>query len=303
MIREVWKTVSQRASKIVFLLPSWSLKRLVISDPSGYSQEIFIFGFFSETSQKNVQSKDSSDNDSSPLTLDETTSEAFPKHLSNILERLNLKVTTKYHIVMILIYTLAIECGFYPFQLMDRSNEDFLWKSNLTFSKKLMEKFSNYAEDLIPMDEQNYRIILGFSNFVVKLILNGTISGDLLIITFTIDAHQKEQGKSIVISVPRYLPLPLQNRQSTIGPSNFRNLKELSFKMKEFVFVPIRSILLYYRDDCIYPHLLGIPAEVRRIISSYLNVHDELQLSACCQQLRAEYKEFSMMLQYGTPRN
>lgn len=227
------------------------------------------------------------------LTLEET-SENLPIHISNMLEKIDIKLKSKTDIMMILIYSLAIECGFYPYEQVKDSSEDLEWKNNLTFSKILVEKFSNYIETITNLDNQNYEIIFGFSNFDMKILLFGvTVFGDQLMITFSIEAKYKKQGKSILISVPRYIPLPLTAIRKKKFSACFYNMKELSFKMKEFVLVPIRNALLYYRDDCIYPDLLGIPTEVRQQLFPYLNTLDSVRFSSCCWQLRADYLDYA----------
>jgi hypothetical protein len=109
-------------------------------------------------------------------------------------------------------------------------------------------------------------------------------SDDSLCITLT---GKNVPGKSLYLPVSRYVPLLKKQNK----PACFRNLRELSIKLKNQIFLPIRDgILMTF--NCFVPSLQGIPTEIFDMILSSLDKAAVIELSLTNWKIRESCMQF-----------
>lgn len=213
------------------------------------------------------------------LLLEDGTFNELPTHIHRAFESLRNNRPNKMHILRALVYIVSLESGFHTVD----NTETFDNKSGCfnIFNVKKNIKFINEMSQ-----DETISIKLAFTETATdnnyKLLFREI--GDALCITFS---YRNQPGKSIYLSASRYvLSATLKE-----PPKCFNNLRELSFKLKEFIFTPIRNNSLESNSES-FPSLIGLPSEVVWMIFNKLNRNSLLNLAKTCMQMNSEIKNF-----------
>lgn len=225
--------------------------------------------------------------------IDQSTLEEIPLHLSSCLCCFLNKngLCTQIDAMTAILISLAHECGFvgdWLSQKFDVRSYALSWSSS--FDRRLLLDSSNLPKGLKfnENDEDSFGIPFFYSISPQQMItVNCVKSSDLLIV---VAHHQFNETsvkvtKSLAIPISRYVVRPRIPKDSFA--TNFRHLRELSIKLKNQIFLPLRDeIQLRLSGDHLYPSLLGIPDEILLlIIRRYLKANDINSLSLCCKRL------------------
>lgn len=222
-----------------------------------------------------MQAKNESTTDM--LLLEDGTFNELPTHIHRAFECLRNNRPNKMHILRALVYIVSLESGFH---IIDRT-EIFNNKSgcfNILNVKKNIKFVSEMSQDETVL----IKLALTETDNNYKLLTREI--GDALCITFS---HGNNPGKSLYVSASRYVLNATLKEPSKC----FNNLKELSFKLKEFLFTPIRNCSLESNSES-FPSLIGLPAEVVWMIFNKLNKRSLQNLSRTCMQMNSEIKNF-----------
>lgn len=115
-------------------------------------------------------------------------------------------------------------------------------------------------------------------------------SGDILLLSaHLIDSSVMSSAQSIALPVSRYII------SKTINTSklsiSFRNLGELSIKLKNEIFLPLRNNI--FGDKC-NPSLQGVLGSREEMILQFLKRKDIINLSMTCKLIRARTVPYLM---------
>ncbi|KAI8116520.1 Protein nutcracker [Lucilia cuprina] len=211
------------------------------------------------------------------LLSDTSTENGVPRHVENLLQHFNSSQLSQAELVFLLAYIVALESGFA--NLAD--NEE-----SKLFVKSLTATSSFHVKNILNLSRHkpNYCSTDAKTRFTLKLhtlidvqqaayndlyaLLTGFLTGDLLIITLTPAPKTGAKGFSTTLSIPRYV-LSMQAKNKTLH-QRFRKLDELSYILREHLFVPMRCQQLNWLECWIYPSLDGMPAELYDYILKYL---------------------------------
>ena len=139
----------------------------------------------------------------------------------------------------------------------------WLFSYNLNFLQKFAILPTNYLN--IEVDSYVFHLeLLNHSEKHCKLLARE--SSDALFITLTVD---NEPGKSLFLLSSRYVVSNSLQCPSTC----FKNLKELSYKLKETIFMPYRNMLMHM-EGLPYPGISGIPEDILMTLFTYLPSSD-----------------------------
>lgn len=199
--------------------------------------------------------------------------------------------STKFEVTQALICALGLEVGF----IGDWCFCDGLVENayNLSWSsfidRRLLEDFTVLKPKQDNDDDTheilNFKFSLAPQNQISMYCLE---SGDLMILSA---AHSSFSGESVMNST-RSLALPMNRYIVTKKlnfsnlPASFRNIRELSVKVKNELFLPLRNDI-FSESACKlpYPSLQGIPDECLSLIFCYLKSKDVVSLSLTCKNL------------------
>lgn len=211
------------------------------------------------------------------LLLEDGTLDELPIHIHQALVSLRNKRPSKMHILRTLVYVVSLEAGFHtiddsePFNVatgcFNKNNikKNIGFVSNISQDDTVLVKLS--LTDDPSKDDDNF-----------KLLTRET--GDALCITFS---QQNRPGKSIYLSASRFV----LNAKLMDPAKCLNNLKELSMKLKDCLFSPIRNSYFESNNE-IFPSLNGLPSEVQWMIFSKLNRSSIRNLSMTCSRLNVE---------------
>lgn len=215
-----------------------------------------------------------------PLSLESATPEAVPLHLRLMLERLKDRQVTSVELLLLLVYLVALECGFvkdttyrekrkqlkpvpavgsfhiYNVRLLSECHIEYSRESEYAPYRMLLRTLldESTAEDAPP-------------EATLQSTMTAVILGDLLLVTLSPLPPSKECGFSVCLPMGRYvLNVKLQPIYQ-----RFRKLDELSMELRQKVFQPMRAQQLLAMKMHLYPSLLGLPAELYDEIFRYLN--------------------------------
>lgn len=204
------------------------------------------------------------------LTLDDSTAGNVPAHLLRMVHEQSTAAIrrTKSDLLAMLVYVAAVECGFVTITHAADLNATHTAKPWASFHCDIVRKHC----DRLPCDYRNETI----NGYLARLILlqlserNGLLIardiGDGLCVTFSVQLSNGEHlARSMYLSAGRYV------LRTTFVEASFancvQNLKELSYRVKNELFMPIRIALLTDElvfDECrkLFAGLLGLPNEL-----------------------------------------
>lgn len=213
------------------------------------------------------------------LLLEDGTFNQLPTHIHRSFELVRNNRPSKMHILRALVYIVSLESGFHT---VDRT-EPFNNKSGC-FNIENVKKNINFVSEISQDETVLIKLALTDSDTDNSYKLMTREIGDALIITFSYGNHS---GKSYYLSASRYvLTATLKD-----PPKCFYNLKELSFKLKENIFTPVRNYSLESNNES-FPSLIGLPSEVVWMIFNKINKRSLQSLSITCMQMNDEIKSF-----------
>lgn len=209
------------------------------------------------------------------ILVEDSTLLELPSHALSIIT--NLNSTNAYELLFGIIYALSLETGF----ILHNSESDtkFITNWGSSFSYKNIRKCLKSLENYQQMDGQMFKLKLKLVNYSdEECSLICIKSSDVLILNFITNLNR---GQSVCLSASRYVPLPYMKEKSKC----FRNLEELSRKIKEKLFFPIRNEILF-NLGLSHPSITGLPNEILFLVLRKIKIKDLQKLSATCTTLR-----------------
>lgn len=201
------------------------------------------------------------------IMLELSTISKIPSHLQRILSERNF---SPIDILNALIYYVAIESSF----LSDRvDGSSYIYTWYYSFDKRVFEDIQcdHFARKM------GLKFVMNQScEFTLELIE----LGDIALVTIYENSNSKvTHCESVAIPISRYIPF-----KKLLNPisSSFRNLKELTHKLKHELFHPLRNEI-YQRSRNVSPWLNGLPEEILISIYKYLDVKSKKNLSQTCK--------------------
>lgn len=216
------------------------------------------------------------------LLLADTTLQCAPLHLRQLLQHVeDNATTTATEILLLLIYGVALEAGFitrseyakYTDVIMRLApTSSYHSKNVLRMSRQRPSYMTNNNKQQFVMQLRNI-VNVAMSGTTQSALLNSQltclVTGDFLIVTLTPDRTTNIPGRSICLSIGRYV-LNAHPKGKELFQC-FRKLDELSRLLRENVFMPVRNGQLEALAISVYPALLGMPAELYENIFKYLS--------------------------------
>lgn len=179
-----------------------------------------------------------------------------------------------------LILSIGLECGFSGFA---DATFDYRFNSNFAFDKYILENFA-YLPNAYKSRSQIQKFTLKFINLPSwEILLVVMESGDFVLITasnFNGNCSNMD-GYSLTLPLSRYVPLVYPEKIE----KSFRNLKELSIRVKNCIFLPLRNEI-YSKIGCLNPCLASLPEFVLKEILKYLSKRDIRSFSSVCRRFQ-----------------
>ncbi|XP_039966830.1 protein nutcracker-like [Bactrocera tryoni] len=233
------------------------------------------------------------------LLLSDTTIQCSPLHLRQLLRLYKIDVLSPAHILFLLVYLIALECGFVPRHLFKKfcrvlsTIPPFLTyhSKNVLFlsREKPIYQFKSPHETYFSIELRVLNRNVKHSS--LNSILTALVSGDYLLVTLT-PTTTTLRGFSSCLSINRYIISHLTLREPI--SRYFRNLDQLTVKLRDEVFIPVRNEQLAYLGASPYPSINGLPVESREFLYGYLNETDLKNLSQMSKQFYAEIEKRNM---------
>lgn len=212
---------------------------------------------------------------------------AIPNWLVKLLKSFNNP--SKFQIMELLVVSCAVETGFLPYdgdgKIFRNKNAayNFSWSSFI--DRRIFDDFASCGNLLL----QNEDIEMIKLKFLLEepnsdISLSCFESGDLIVLSVNRVVPVETPvvpTRSLALSMSRYI---VTNK---LNPASFRNLRELSKKVKENLFLPIRDEI-FTLSSCtlLYPSLSGISDDCLLSVLKYLKLKDIIRLSITCKSIR-----------------
>lgn len=184
-----------------------------------------------------------------------------------------------------IVVAIALEVGFLGDWCFSDEDGDaemqmsaYQLKSQYSFDRRLLEDYAKYPQQSNSHKCFKFKFSL---HPKTEILVNTLDAGDLLLIAaHLIDNSVTVSTYSIALPISRYI---INRKLNSDLPSNFRNLRELSIKVKNQVFLPLRNNILVNTH---HPSLDGIGSVLLSILE-YLKPKDVAALSATCKCLHS----------------
>lgn len=175
---------------------------------------------------------------------------------------------TKFSLFCGLLISVGLECGF-----SSSFNGLYRLNSNFGFDKFIL---NNFADVPSTYNCQNvaqkfeFKFVNDCDQQIVVVLME---CGDIILITAYRNGSNRSNlnGYNLAIPLSRYVPLVYREKVE----KSFRNLKELSIKLKNLIFLPLRNEI-YDKIGCANPSLRGLPQEVLTLIIKGIVTVDDL---------------------------
>lgn len=233
------------------------------------------------------------------LLLSDTTIQCSPLHLRQLLRLYKIDILSPAHILFLIVYLIALECGFVSKHLFKKFCRVlspippiFTYHSkNVLFlsRQKPMYQFKSPHETYFSTELRVLNRNLKHSS--LYSILTALVSGDYLLVTLT-PTPNNLRGFSSCLPINRYIISHLTSREPI--SRYFRKLDQLTVQLRDEVFMPVRNEQLAYLEESPYPSISGLPLEIREVLYGYLNENDLKNLSAVSKQFNAEIEKMNM---------
>lgn len=202
------------------------------------------------------------------IMLENSSIHQIPFHLQRILS--DRKNFSSIDVLNVLVYYVALECGFISKRL-DASSYIYTWF--YSYDKRVFED--------LQWEHFSRKMSLKFvMNPSYEFSLECHELGDITLITmYEVNDSNVSQCESIALPVSRYVPF-----KKLLNPlsSSFRNLKELSLKLKHDIFHPLRN-QIYDRSRAPGPYLNGMDTLFMTHIYKLLNAQSKHNLAQTCK--------------------
>lgn len=185
-----------------------------------------------------------------------------------------------------LVIALGLETGFIGAWCCGEDVEDVLRAYSLnpfySFDHRLLIDFAQMPTHDNDDPHKTFRFKCSLKSDS-EILVHSFDSNDLLLLTCHVtDNSVMSSARTVPLSISRYI---IHKRPSLKDlPSSFRNLRELSIKLKNELFLPLRDEIL--GDSMNHPSLTGIPFDTLYHIGKFLSRKDLLSLSSACKNLR-----------------
>lgn len=226
------------------------------------------------------------------VTLDQSTLKNIPNHLRSLISHLGKRNPTQTDLMNALVIASGLETGFIGAWCCGGDIEDVLKAYVLnqcySFDRRLLQDFAKMPtqDNDDPLNTFRFKLSL---DPVQEILVHSFESGDLLLLTAHLIGNSvMTSTRTVPLSISRYI---VHKRPSLKDlPKAFRNLRELSIKLKNELFLPFRNDTLY--DSSLpYPALPGMPEEILQIeICKYLTPKDCYALASTCKFIRNAVK-------------
>ncbi|XP_055625617.1 uncharacterized protein LOC129768175 [Toxorhynchites rutilus septentrionalis] len=218
--------------------------------------------------------------------VEDSTKSQLSKYLARLLQHFTQRYQheveiSSFDLLFMVIYCLALETGFIP---EGHVLEDAQGVLRPGFDRRLMHIFSAIVpSNLYDRVNRSYRLDVYLPGIEDNCALVGIKSGDFLCLTFTILQRSDMLSQSILLPVSRYIPI-INFQKLNIS---CQNLKDLSCRVKNNIFIPIRDALCQASSPSLYPSLIELPDEVLVILLvKYLDRRSIMRLGASCSRLK-----------------
>lgn len=209
------------------------------------------------------------------LLIEDSTRDEVPTHLATLFRILEPQRPSRADILAIVVYAHALESGFYPSGIVQAGPRiETCWSTSFntqfvrTFSSVLPDHYHGYDPGSY---EFRLELFCHSRQFCLLLVRE---TNDRLCINFI---TEQRAHAVVVLPVSRYI-----TRQSLQSPAKcLQNVKELSVRLRGELFTPMRNAVLA-AESSLYPGLLGMPAELQRMIIEYLDLKSLQQLAITC---------------------
>lgn len=233
------------------------------------------------------------------LLLSDTTIQCSPLHLRQLLRLYKTDILSPAHILFLIVYLIALECGFVSKQLFKKFCRVlspippcFTYHSkNVLFlsREKPVYQFRSPHESYFSIE---LRVLYrNLKHRSLYSILTALVSGDYLLVTLT-PATTTLKGFSSCLPISRYIISHVTSREPI--SRYFRKLDQLTVQLRDEVFMPVRNEQLAYLKANSYPSINGLPLEIREVLYGYLNENDLKSLSEVSKQFYAEIEKMNM---------
>ncbi|XP_058830490.1 uncharacterized protein LOC131689426 isoform X1 [Topomyia yanbarensis] len=223
------------------------------------------------------------------LLVEDSTKSELSKYLASLLQRFIQQYQSEleinqFDLLLVTIYCISLEAGFIPWNHQIEDNGKDFRSRYPSYDRRIVRLFSAIVpNNFYNRSNRSYRLNLYLQGSDERCVLVGIRSGDFLCLTFSVPRRTDICGKSVLLPVARYVPLLNYQKLSL----SCQNLKELSHKLKNNIFIPVRDALCVDANVTMYPSLNGLPDEVvAMLLVKYLDKKATLRLAASCSRLR-----------------
>lgn len=213
------------------------------------------------------------------LQLEEGTFDELPTHIHRALISLRTNRPSKMHILRALVYIVSLECGFHTID-----NSEPFRNTSGCFNVNNVRKNIAFVSELSQDETVQIKLSLTESSTVGDFKLLTREIGDALCITFS---YRRQPGRSIYVSSSRYVI----NSTLKEPPKCFIYLKELSMKLRNSLFTPVRNSYSESNNER-FPSLNGLPSEVLWLILNEQSRNSLGNLSSTCVQMNSEIRNY-----------
>ncbi|KAG5677902.1 hypothetical protein PVAND_007618 [Polypedilum vanderplanki] len=226
------------------------------------------------------------------ITLDLATYHEIPRQLHHIITCINK--SSKFDVFNMFVMYAMYEIGF----IGDWIEQHLLSHLSLNWCYSFDQRVFEFCTLPQQLKERNdYQLKLTFK-FALdperQVVLYSHLSGDLVLLTvYEQESHNNLQlglnSKSLTVPISRYIPF---NRLSQNIPNSFRNLKELSIKLKDNLLLSLRNDIYNDNQSSAMPYINGLPSWIVIKIFKYLKKKDVYNLKCSCRKMNDVYKAF-----------
>lgn len=222
--------------------------------------------------------------DEPTITLDQSTLQIIPCHLRKLILSLGRRPTQN-DVMNALVMCAAMETGFIgDWCFNDDTDADEVLRGyarnwSFSFDRRMIRDFARMPtyDDSITHKTFKLKFSLWPDN---DIHVHSLDSGDfILVMARNADNSVMSSTKSIALPVSRYVISKNINLSNL--PVSFRNLRELSMRLKNEIFLPLRNNILGSTPN---PSLQGIDLDV---ILPYLKRKDVVSLASTCKSISA----------------